>query len=263
MNQTLDPTRLAEYITRVLPWAHGHRVKAITTYVAAIFEAQSGCQAQLARTQGNQEAAAKRISRLLHNERLDPDELSECVLRQALSQVPARGRVRLALDWTSEDTQHLLVISLVVGRRATPIYWRAYDKSVLKGRMRRYELAVLKRAFGIIFRIIAADRIRLTADRGFADTDLFTWLDKTGIRFIIRVPCNVKVQYRGEWMKLSRLGFRRNERRRSFGRIEYCERSPQRLWVTSSRARNKQGNWGWSAIAPERQTGSGRIFISL
>jgi len=46
-----------------------------------------------------------------------------------------------AIDWTIEADQHLLVVSLVVGRRAVPIYWRAYHASVLKGRMKRYELA--------------------------------------------------------------------------------------------------------------------------
>ena len=85
--------------------------------------------------------------------------------------------MRLTLDWTSEDEQNLLVISLVVGRRATPIYWRPYDQRTLKGRMRCYEMAVLKRAFKLIFRFVTSGRIRLTADRGFADTELFSLLD--------------------------------------------------------------------------------------
>jgi hypothetical protein len=38
----------------------------------------------------------------------------------------------------------LLVVSLIIGRRAMPIFWRAYEQSVLKGRMKRYELAVIK-----------------------------------------------------------------------------------------------------------------------
>ena len=70
------PPRLAEYIKETLPWAHGHQRKAITTFVAAIFDKQTGCQAALARTLGNQEAAVKRFSRLLHNRRLRPQELS-------------------------------------------------------------------------------------------------------------------------------------------------------------------------------------------
>ena len=241
MKQFLSSIRLAEYITGILPWAHGHQVKAITVFVSAIFETQTGCQAQLARTQGKQEAALKRLSRLLHNERLDPHALAEGVLRQALRQVPQHGRVRLTLDWTSEDQQHLLVISLVVGRRATPIYWRAYDQRTLKGRMRRYEMAVIKRAFAIIFSSIAPPRIRLTADRGFADTDLFTLLDQWGIRFIIRVRGSVKVRREGKWIKLNRLRFLGNERRRTLGRIEYCESAPQQLFLTMSRARGKNG----------------------
>ena len=106
--------RLAEYIAAVLPWAHGHQLKAITTFVAQIMDKQTGCQAQLARGLGNQEAACKRLSRLLHNPRLDPKDLAEAVLWQVISQLPPSGPVRLAIDWTTEDDQHLLIVSLVV-----------------------------------------------------------------------------------------------------------------------------------------------------
>ena len=144
--QDSQTTRLKEYIADVLPWAHGHQLKGITTFVGAIIEKQTGNQAELARGLGDQEAAVKRLSRLLHNERLAPHRLADAVLAQALRQLPPKGKVRLALDWTSEGSQHLLVVSLVTGGRAVPIYWRAYDAGVLKGRMRRYETAVLRRA---------------------------------------------------------------------------------------------------------------------
>ncbi len=79
---TLDSstTRLMEYIREVLPWAHGHQLKAITTFVAAILDKQSGTQAELARTVGNQEAATKRLSRLIHNQRLAPHDLAAAVM---------------------------------------------------------------------------------------------------------------------------------------------------------------------------------------
>src|SRR5712692_6389856 len=131
--QYSSPTRLRDYIAFLLPWAHGHQLKAIGDFVAAIIE---------------QQTAVKRLSRLLHNERLDPRLLADAVLLQALHQLPQHGTVRLAIDWTIEADQHLLVVSLVVGRRAVPIYWRAYHASVLKGRMKRYELAVIRRAVG-------------------------------------------------------------------------------------------------------------------
>src|SRR5215207_9614584 len=250
MNQVSAPARLGEYITALLPWAHGHQRKAITTFVVAILDKQTGCQAQLARSLGNQEAAVKRLSRLLHNERLRPQDLAEGVCHQALSQVPSSGRVRLTIDWTSEGHQHLLVVSLVVGRRAVPIFWRAYDQRTLKGRMRRYELAVVKRACKLVCGPLSPRRIRLTADRGFAGDDLFDLLQALGIRLIIRVKGCVKVCRRGRWAKLNRLRFVANARHRDLGRIRYCERSPRQPRVTMSRARRRGGGWGvWYLVS--------------
>ena len=176
--QYSHPTRLREYIAFMLPWAHGHQLKSIADYVAAIIEHQTACQAQLARSFGNQEAATKRLSRLLHNERLDPRLLADAVLLQALHQLPTSGKGRLAIDWTIEDKQHLLVVSLIVGRRVAPIYWRAYDASVLKGRMKRYEMAVIRRAVGRVVQAVGKHRVIVTADRGFADVALFPLLSQ-------------------------------------------------------------------------------------
>jgi len=171
----------------MLPWAHGHQRKAIRDFVPAIIDQQTGCQAHLARSFGNQEAATKRLARLLHNERLEPRHLAEAVLLQALVPLPSHGPVRLAIDWTVEGHQHLLVVSLIVGRRAVPISWRAYDAGVLKGRMKRYELTVIRRAVTRVIRKVGRRRVRVTADRGFADVALFTLLTDLRVAFVIRV----------------------------------------------------------------------------
>jgi hypothetical protein len=237
-------TRLDDYIVHMLPWAHGHQRKAIRDFVRALIDQQTGCQAQLARSFGKQEAAVKRLSRLLHNERLEPQHLADAVLLQALVQLPAHGPVRLAIDWTVEGHQHLLVVSLVVGRRAVPLYWRAYDAAVLKGRMQRYELAVIRRALTWVIRTAGARRIRVTADRGFADGVLFGMLAALGVAFVIRVKRSTKVQINGTWHRLSTLRFPGNTRRRALGRLLYCARRPQPLWVTMSRKRDATGKWG-------------------
>ena len=212
-------TRLDDYIMDMLPWAHGHQRKGIRDFVQAIIDQQTGCQAQLARRFGNQEAATKRLSRLLHNERLEPRHLADAVLLQALVQLPAHGPVRLAIDWTIEGQQHLLVVSLIVGRRAVPIYWRAYDATVLKGRMQRYELAVIRRAVTRVIRKVGRRRVRVTADRGFADVALFTLLSDLGVAFVIRVKKSTKICIAGVWHKLDTLRFAANTRRRTLMRM--------------------------------------------
>ena len=236
-------TRLKDYIAKVLPWAHGHQLKGIVTFVNAIIDKQTGTQAELARGLGNQEAALKRLSRLLHNPRLAPHRLTDAVLAQALRQLPPRGKVRLALDWTIEGSQHLLVVSLVTGGRAMPIYWRAYNATVLKGRMRRYEMAVLRRALTRVQQVIGHRRLIVTADRGFADVALVDVLSELGVEFIIRVKGSTKVWCQGHWRNLHTLGFAGNARQRNLGHLPYCESAPHRLWVTLSRARDRTGQW--------------------
>jgi hypothetical protein len=241
--QDSETTRLKDYIVEVLPWAHGHQLKGITTFVAAIIEKQTGNQAELARGLGNQEAAVRRLSRLLHNPRLAPHRLADAVLAQALRQLPPTGKVRLALDWTSEGSQHLLVVSLVRGGRAVPISWRAYDAGVLKGRMKRYEKAVIRRVLTRVQRQIGHRRLIVTADRGFADVALVEVLTVWGVEFIIRVKGSTKVYFHGQWRPLHTLGFVGNAHHRNLGRRAYCERAPHRVWVTMSRARDAKGQW--------------------
>lgn len=250
MNKDSDLTHITNYIKTALPWAHGHQIKGLTTYVAAILRKQTGCQAALARTQGNQEAACRQLGRLLHNPRLSPKRLIESLAHQALRQVPRTGTVRVAVDWTTEDDQHLMTVSLVLGRRAVPFFWRAYRQDVLKGRTHRYERAVIRRALQLLFRYVSRARVVLTGDRGFADEPLFALLQQLGVRFVIRVKGCTKVCYRRQWQKLNRIGFAGNTRQQRLGELLFCEKSPRRLQVHQSRARNKQGEWQiWTLVS--------------
>jgi Transposase DDE domain len=218
--------------------------------VQALIAQQTGCQAQLARSFGTQEAAPQRLSRLLHNERLEPRHLADAVLLQALVQLPSPGPVRLAIDGTIEGPQHLLVVSLIMGRRAVPIYWRAYDAAVLKGRMQRAEPAVMRRAMPRVIRKVGRRRVRVTADRGFADVARFTLLTDLRGAFVIRVKKRTTSCLAGVWRQLTTLRFAGKTRRRPLGPRLYCADNPQRLWVTRSRKRESQGKWGrWSLVA--------------
>lgn len=242
-NKESSPTRLTDYITELLPWAHGHQLNSIVDFVAAIIEKQAANQAQSARQFGNQQAALQRLSRLLHNERLKPKALAEAVLQQALAQLPGTGKLRLAIDWTIEGGHHLLVVSLVTGSRALPIYWRAYAATVLKGRMRRHECALIKRVISRLTKRMGNRRVRVTADRGFADVDLAQLFEDSQVAYIIRLKNSTKIFFQSQWRNLKKLRLEGNARGRNFGRRYYCERSPHRLFVSMSRARNQQGRW--------------------
>lgn len=259
MNTQEHTQAVKDYIQEILPWAHGHQVKGLTDYVLAILDHPTGNQAALVRGMGNQEAALKRLTRLNYNERLAPKKLADSVLAQAIAQLPTQGKVRLAMDWTIEAHQHLLTISLVIRGRAVPIYWRAYNESALKGRMRLYEVAMFKRVLTRIERRIRLSRLRVTADRGFADVELMDLLDSYGIFYVLRARANTKVCIQRQWQRLDALRFTTNARRRNVGHVLYCESNPHPVWISLSRVKNAQGQWEVWYLVSNRPSRAGQM----
>lgn len=250
MTPSSGPTRLREYINALLPDAHGHQQKAIFDFVTALVAVQSCCQAKLARFFGNQEAALKRLARFLHNERLDVQELARSTARTIVAQLPLAGPVRVAIDWTIEAEQHLLVASLMVGRRAVPLFWRAYALGELKDRRSGYEREFVRTLVREVLCEVSPRRLIITADRAFADVELFDLLNDLGAAFVIRSKSSVKVLVEGGWRKLHTLRMSRNTRRRSLGHLFYCESDPRRQYLTQARARDREGRWGlWHLVS--------------
>src|SRR5262249_57166892 len=102
------------------------------------------------------------------------------VLVQALVPRPAHGPGRLAIAGMVAGHPPGLGRSWIVGRRAMPIDWRAYDATVRKGRLQRDALAVVRRAVTRLLQQVGRWRGRVTADRGCADVALCPWLPDVG-----------------------------------------------------------------------------------
>jgi Transposase DDE domain len=248
--QNSTPTRLVEYINSIFDNAHGHQRNALVDFVLALISTRSCCQASLARFFDNFEAACKRLSRFLHNPRLDVDCMSRQTARVIVSQLPLLGTIRLSIDWTIEATQHLLVASLCIGSRAIPVYWRAYKQDSLRGRRSSYERDFVRALISEVLHPIARSRLLITADRAFADVELMDLLNKERVCFVIRTKGNIKVYFNRGWRKLKEIRLTRNQRRRSLGRLRYCQSNPRRLFVTQSRKRDRKGKWGvWHLLS--------------
>jgi len=147
MTQHSLTTRVEHSINTLLPGTPGHQRKAFGDFVAALLVVRTCCQATLARYFPNFEAASRRRTRWLHNPRLEPQAQARAHAQAAVAQLPLTGPVRIALDWTTEDQQHLLVASLLIGRRAVPLYWEAYTTAELKGAQRVLEHAFVDELF--------------------------------------------------------------------------------------------------------------------
>lgn len=203
--QDPTPTRLAQYINTIFENSHGHQRNAILDLVLALISIRSCCQASLARFFDNFESASRRLTRFLHNPRLDVDKMARQTARVLISQLPLIGTLGLSLDWTIEDTQHLLVASLCAGSRAIPLYWRAYEERELKNRRSELERDFTSTLISEVLASVARGRLLITADRGFADVELMNLLDKLRVGFVIRTKGNQKVCFNRQWIKLKEI----------------------------------------------------------
>jgi hypothetical protein len=120
---------------------------------------------------------------------------------------PNAHPIHLAIDWTIDRAQHLSVVSLVVGRRAVPIYGRASAAAVRKGRLKRYEHAVIRRAMPGVLRKVSVWRVRVTADHSVADGALFTLWTTLGVAFVIRMKHRTKICVGGSVAKAQHAAF--------------------------------------------------------
>ena len=251
--QNSTPTRLVEYINLIFDNAHGHQRHALCDFVLALLSTKSCCQAALARFFDNFEAASRRLTRFLHNPRLEVAELASQTARVLVAQLPLAGTIRFSIDWTIEDTQHLLVASWCIGSRALPLYWQAYQQIALKHHRSEYERDFVRLLVSQVLAGIARQRLLLTADRAFADVHLIDLLNELRVGFVIRTKANIKVYYNRQWQKLSQLRLPRNQRRRHLGRLRYCQRDERRVYVTQSRKRDCKGKWGIWHLVSNRQ----------
>lgn len=126
----------------------------------------------------------KQVDRLLSNQGIDLERLGPSWVQMLLGD---RETVYVNLDWTEfdEDDHTMLVASVQTDHgRATPLLWRTWKKSELKGQRNDHEDELLGWLRACVPQGV---RVVIVADRGFADQKLFRLLrEKLGFDFIIR-----------------------------------------------------------------------------
>src|SRR4029453_16532496 len=121
--------------------------------------------------------AVKQVDRLLSNPRL---EAWDVFASWVAEMVGPRTDIVVAMDWTDYDAdgQPTLALKLVTRHgRATPLIWLSVHKDELKDARNAYEDACLRRLAAVLPEGV---RVTVLADRGFADTKLFGFLDERG-----------------------------------------------------------------------------------
>src|SRR3954471_21224432 len=135
--------------------------------------------------------AIKQVDRLLSNAKLEAWDVFATWVPEM---VGARPEIVVAMDWTGyeADGQATLALTLVTRHgRATPLVWLSVLKDELTEARNDYEDACLRRLAAVLPEGV---RVTVLADRGFADTKLFGFLDELGFGYVIRLKGNTRVQ---------------------------------------------------------------------
>jgi hypothetical protein len=134
--------------------------------------------------------AVKQVDRLLSNPRIEAWDVFATWVPEM---VGPRTDIVVAMDWTDFDAdgQATLALKLVTRHgRATPLIWLSVLKDELSNARNDYEDVCLRRLAEVL-----PDDVKVTilADRGFADTKLFGFLDELGFDYVIRLKGNTTV----------------------------------------------------------------------
>ncbi len=138
----------------------------------------------------NRKHCIKQVDRLFGNPNLNVWELFEHWVPYVLAD---RKTAMIAMDWTEfdKDDHSTLMLSLLTTHgRSTPLLWKTFKKSGLKGKRNESEDELL-----LHLRAIVPENVKVTliADRGFGDTKLFEMLKDLEFGYVIRFRENMYI----------------------------------------------------------------------
>jgi hypothetical protein len=175
---------------------HARRVDSLTNAtLGALHAGALGIHAigrGLAAARGlNDKHTVKQVDRLVGNAGVDVWELFALWVPFVLAQ---REEVRVNMDWTEfdKDGHSTLVLSMQTSHgRTTPLIWKTFEARNLGGRRNDYEDEVLVRLREVVPRDV---KVTIVADRGFADTKLYSFLAELGFGYAIRFRSVIHVE---------------------------------------------------------------------
>jgi hypothetical protein len=112
--------------------------------------------------------------------------------RRKLKKLRHLGHLLLVIDRTEWKGRNLFVASLILSKRALPIYWVLLDKrgSSNLGEQKKFLKPLLK--------LLKSYPIVIIGDREFQSVQLAAWLDERGVAFIFRQKKTTSIQLEGK-----------------------------------------------------------------
>jgi hypothetical protein len=128
-----------------------------------------------------QNSRRRHIQRFLNLTRLSVVILWFPLIKEIITQrIPKTKQLIVALDRTSWQSNNILMASAIYQKRALPIFWIFLSK---KGASDLREQQIVLRP---IIKLFKTHQIVIVGDREFHSVDLAQWLDRQGVKFVLR-----------------------------------------------------------------------------
>ena len=111
--------------------------------------------------------------------------------RRKLKKLRHLGHLLLVIDRTEWQGRNLFVASLILGKRALPVYWILLDKQGSS------KLTEQQKFLQPLLKLLKPYPIVVIGDREFQSVQLASWLDDRGIAFILRQRKTTHIQLSG------------------------------------------------------------------
>lgn len=135
------------------------------------------------------ESRRRNLQRFLSLPPLQPKAMWFPIVTQWLKQQYGRGKqLQVAIDRTAWQDHNLLMVSLIHGKRAIPLYWRLLDKQG------QSNLDEQKSVIAPVLRLLHGYRLVLLGDREFHSIALAAWCVRQRIDFVFRLPKSTTVK---------------------------------------------------------------------
>jgi hypothetical protein len=103
------------------------------------------------------------------------------LIKEIITQrIPKAKRLIIALDRTAWQENNILIASAIYQKRAFPIFWILLSE---KGASNLREQQIVLRP---VIKLFKAHQIVIVGDREFHSVDLAEWIDRQGVKFVLR-----------------------------------------------------------------------------
>ncbi|NEP29103.1 IS4 family transposase [Moorena sp. SIO3I6] len=123
--------------------------------------------------------------------------------RRYLKRIKQRGYLLLVIDRTQWKERNLMMVSLVCGRRAIPVYWH------LLGKKGNSNLGQQKALLTPVLKLLKPNPVIVIGDREYHSVKLAEWLTHKGVDFALRQKRSTHIQENGQdYQALKNLDFK-------------------------------------------------------